>query len=156
MSTRFVFDWAVEQVGGESLGWHAGTDFRVMLLEGTGIPDKNAGSVSDVLATTGLSEINATGYSRETLQNLVAEMDAAGGVYRHKADDRSFGELGNGTNSNIRAVLVYKGSLNSGDDGTNQPVYFKQYDADRATNGGEVTVQWTDNDTVFELDNPTN
>lgn len=143
---NIIFHKLSELLAGGDLDWPAATDIRALLLAGDGTPAKDASTVTAVLGTMGLAELDATDYVRKTLANQ--SVNLASNVLQFLADNVVWTGLGNGSNDTASAILVYKGTLDDADDGTNVPLVLMAASEARTTTGEDATWEWPANGVV--------
>lgn len=145
-----VFNIASDGIAKQTIDW-VGDDIRMMLLDGAGTPVKGNATVAAALSESDVSEILATGYSRQTL--ATKSILTTGDQTKYISDNVDFGALGNGTNSTISGILIYKGTLDDSDDATNIPLAYILVTNPILTNSGNITAVKGVSGAWFLLDN---
>jgi len=146
----FVFDIASDGIAKQTIDWDGGVDLRCLLIKGAGTPVKGNATVLDALADASVDECDATDYVRKTFASPT--VSTSGNKTLFDADNPVWATLGGASNNTITGALIYKGTTNPGDDGTNIPIAYIDTN-DLVTNGGQVTLSKDATNKWFFLDN---
>lgn len=118
------------------IDWVDDTDIRLMLVSAV-TPNVDHTTV-DAVTGAGATEAAGTGYARIGASGRILTFDDADDEYHLDADDATWENIDAGT---VGGVIVYKGTLDPGDDGTNYPVAYISF-SPVTTNGGDLTINW--------------
>lgn len=135
----------VYNVGKKKLvdGSVAGGTVKQLLVETTGAAGRNPdlATVTAFLAASGVAELTATGYARQSVGTVTYTQDDTNDRVNIDSPDVSYGALGDGAGGDtVVAVLEY---LEGASDSLRFPISYHE-PASQALNGGTFTVQIAD------------
>lgn len=145
-----VYNVAKTKFSNGTLDWdNAGTDIRVLLIEGTvGAGATNPDSATLTAALTGSTEATGTGYVRKTTSNRSATQDDTNNRAVLTADPLTWTGADWGS---ADAAIVYLHV--DGTNGNDIPISFHDGGFPQTMNGGSFTLNWAggSNDQVLYL-----
>lgn len=105
-----LYNRFLELESNKTYGWDNGTTVRALLATGTAYtPDKDHATIQDMI-TNGLSELSATGYSRQTVSNKIVYNNSVADTVEYRCDNINFGDIEAGHTVNAIVLFVRVGA----------------------------------------------